>query len=194
MKKILILTGFIFWMMFSGIVFASQLKVDDAHTEVRFEVQHIYAKTSGRFSDFKGDVFFDTDNLTASRFNFTVDVKSINTFNNKRDKHLLSKDFFDAKKFPKMIFKSQKISLIKNNLYSLEGMITIKDVTKPIKIQFSHFGPIQNPFKKSTTVTGFNASFSLNRLDFNVGDGRFLKMGVMGDMVNVKIEMETLGK
>ncbi|MBU1342583.1 MAG: YceI family protein [Proteobacteria bacterium] len=194
MKKILITAFFLFLTAFSGTSQANHWILDPDHSEVRFEIQHIFSTISGRFSDFKGELEFNPENLGTSRFDFSVAVKSINTLNNKRDTHLRSKDFFDAGNFPVMTFTSSGITHLKDNLYALEGKMKIKDVTKPLKIQFFYYGPKQHPFDDKSMVAGFSTSFVLNRLDYHVGNGKFLSLGVVGDAVRVEISLEGLRK
>lgn len=180
--------------VFASTAMAFQWNVDDDHSEIRFEVRHIHTTVSGQFSDFKGDIFFNPDDLDQSKFNFIIKVKSVNTHNGKRDNHLRSKDFFNSEKFPEMVFNSSKISHIKDNRYSLEGMMTIKDVTKKMNFEFLFFNPQAHPFDKKKWVAGFKTVFVIPRLDFNVGNGKFLKMGVVGKDVDVEISIEALRK
>lgn len=194
MKKTGIAAFFLVLILFSGTGLAGQWQVDHDHSEIRFEIQHIFSTVSGRFSDFKGELVFDPADLDNSRFDFTVKVKSVNTFNNKRDTHLRSKDFFDADKYPVMRYQSSKIIRLKDNVYALEGLMSIKDVTKPLKMEFFHYGPRQHPFDKKSSVTGFTSGFSLNRLDYHVGSGKFFDLGIVGNKVEVEISMEALKK
>lgn len=171
---------------------ASTWQVDPDHTEIRFEVTHILTGVSGQFTDFRGDIFFDPKNPATGRFNFSVDINSVDTNNGKRDNHLRSKDFFDADKFKQMTFRSSNIVMLKENTYQMEGDLTIKDVTKTIQIQFDFFPPKPHPFAKGKNVAGFITRFTIARLDYHVGNGKFLKMGVVGPDVDVHIVMEAL--
>ena len=177
---------------FSSQASASQWSIDADHSEIRFEIKHILTTVSGQFTQFKGDVIFDPENLDTGKFDFSVAVKSVDTNNGKRDNHLRSEDFFNSDKFPEMKFKSSKISYLKDNLYALEGMMTIKDVTKKINIEFEFFPPVLHPFDKKKKVGGFQTRFTIPRLEYNVGNGKFLKMGVVGSDVEVEITMEAL--
>ncbi|MBC8439383.1 MAG: YceI family protein [Deltaproteobacteria bacterium] len=188
---------FKFFIIFILFFFAStanafQWDIDPDHSEVRFEVKHIHAKVSGQFTDFKADLFFNPDTPDQGKVDFTIAVKSVNTHNGKRDNHLRSKDFFDSDKFPNMTFHSSKITHIKDNLYALEGMMTIKDVTQKMNLEFIFFAPQQHPFDTQKWVTGSTTGFVVPRLDFHVGDGKFLKMGVVGNEVDVTISIEAL--
>ncbi|MBT6340778.1 MAG: YceI family protein [Desulfobacula sp.] len=179
---------------FASTAYAYKWNIDDDHSEIRFEVRHIHTTVSGQFADFKGDIFFNPDNLDQSKFNFTIKVKSVNTHNGKRDNHLRSKDFFNSEKYPEMAFNSSKITHIKDNRYSLEGMMKIKDVTKNMNFEFLFFDPQLHPFDKKKWVAGFKTVFVIPRLDFKVGNGKFLKMGVVGKDVSVEISIEALRK
>ncbi len=195
MKKIWIVIPVIIWGLFSGPALAaqsSQWKVDPAHTQIHFNIQHIFALINGQFTDFNGKLVFDPENPENGHFDFSVEVDSINTLNNKRDTHLRSREFFDESRYPLLRFTSSKITHLSDNKYKLDGLMTIKDVKKPVSMIFYFDGPKAHPFEKNSVVAGFRTKFSLNRLDYHVGDGRFFKMGVVGDTVNVSISIEAL--
>jgi len=139
-------------------------------------------------------VAFDPDNLDQSKFNFIVTVNSVDTNNSKRDNHLRSKDFFDSDTFPVMAFNSSKITRITDNRYVLQGQLTIEDVTKTMDLEFSYFPSKPHPIMENNLVSGFYTQFDIFRLDFHVGNGKFLKMGVVGETANVEISMEATRK
>lgn len=172
--------------------YAQNWQADLPHTEIRFEIKHILTTVSGYFNDYKAVVSFDPEHLKNSAFDFTVNVKSIDTNNEKRDAHLNSPDFFDSDNYPEMRFVSKRISKLANGHYALEGLLTIKDVSKPIKTEFEYFPPHPHPMIKGKVVSGYATQFTLDRLDYNVGDGKFSKMGVVGQEVTVTITMEAL--
>ena len=174
--------------------FANQWEIDKAHANVSFKVKHVFSLVAGHFTDFDGDFFFNPDDLENAKFNFQVNVKSINTFNSKRDTHLKSKDFFEADKFPQMMFKSTKVTHKKDNIYDLEGELTIKDVTKLIVVEFMFYGPKDAPFDKKKLVAGFDTNFTIDRLQYHVGEGKFFKMGVVGQFVEINLSLEALAK
>jgi polyisoprenoid-binding protein YceI len=193
MKKI---TYFILSLLLFGQthVMAHEWKVDPIHTSILFEVKHIYSTVRGQFSDFTGNVFFDPDNLEKSKIDFVVKVDSINTNNGKRDNHLRSNDFFATSKYPVMTFKSSRVSRVNGNKYALEGKLTIKDVTKDMRLEFIYWGQKENPFKKDEMIAGFDTHFNVDRLNFHVGNGKFYKMGVVGKNVDILITVEASRK
>ena len=191
MKKILLIfLVFIFWAQ--GQALAYTWKVDPAHSGISFGIKHIYATVQGHFSDFSGEVFFDPDNLEKSRFDFVVKVDSINTFNTKRDNHLRSADFFDTGKYPEMTFKTDRVSHIGGNKYKLEGRMTIKNVTRNVVLEFIYWGQKEHPFNKKQLVAGFDARLEIDRLVYQVGNGKFYQMGVVGKDVAILITLEVV--
>src|SRR5690606_8552102 len=109
------------------------LEVDPAHSSVTFEAIHLkVAKIPGRFNSFSGTIDLNEKDVTKSKVDFTVDIASIDTAVEKRDDHLRSADFFDAKKYPKATFKSTKITKDDDDLI-LEGNLTIRGKTKKVK-------------------------------------------------------------
>lgn len=192
LKKVSIIIILLF--IIPSLSFANQWAVDQGHASVSFKVKHVYSLVAGHFTDFKGDFVFNPENLSNSYFNFAIKVKSIQTFNGKRDTHLKSKDFFNADKYPEMAFQSSKVKFKGENTYTLEGEMTIKDVTKKVSLDFTFHGPKEAPFDKKKLVAGFDTSFEIDRLEYNVGSGKFFKMGVVGRFVQVDLSLEALTK
>jgi polyisoprenoid-binding protein YceI len=83
---------------------------------------------------------------------------------------------------------------VKDNQYTVDGTFTIKDVSKELSVPFIFFGKKDFPFDKKLEVAGFEARMTLDRLAYNVGSGKYVKMGVVGQEVDVLISMEVLRK
>ena len=166
--------------------------LDTAHSNIYFGVTHIFSKVNGLFNNFSLELNFDPENLEQSSFLFTIEVDSINTNIPKRDKHLVSADFFDAGEFPQMTFQSKSITSGGDNLYNVAGTLTIKgvdyDVTLPLKLE----GITEHPTKKGTDVAGFNGTLTIDRLAHGVGTGKFYEMGVVDKMVDIFVSLEVL--
>ena len=171
---------------------AQEWELDPVHTNFYFEIKHTYAAVRGQFTDFTGEVYFDPDNPAKSKFDFMINVNSVDTKVGKRDTHLRSPDFFDAGKYPLMTFKSSGVSHAGGNKYIAEGILTIKDVSKKLALEFVYHGQKDNPLKSGELVAGLDARLTLDRLEYNVGDGKFYKMGVVGKDVDILITLELL--
>lgn len=171
---------------------AENWRIDTDHSSIYFDTRHTLATVRGQFKGFTGTVNFDPDNLTAGSVDFTVKVDTINTGIAKRDNHLRSDDFFAAGQYPEMTFSSTDIRHMADNRYIMEGELTVRDVTRRVEIPFTYLGKQDNPLEKGQKVAGFEAEFAINRLDYNVGDGRFAEMGVVGEQVRILVALELL--
>lgn len=169
-------------------------EIDKEHTNFYFSVDHIYAKVQGRFTDFKGTILFHPDNLQESEISFEIKVKSVDTGISKRDKHVLSEDFLNASKYPLITFVSNSISKGENNIYNVDGELTIKGVASELILPLKHEGSKDHPFLKGSEVTGFNGHLSLDRLLYTVGGGKYYKMGAVGKEVDILVTIEALRK
>lgn len=175
-----------------GYTAAEKWDIDMGHSGIYFDARHTYATVRGYFDDFSGTFITDLKNTNDSRVEFSVNVDSINTNNTKRDNHLRSADFFDVQKYPNMTFKSNRVTHVKGNSYILEGDLTIKGITKRTTIPFTYYGVRENPLKKGQLVAGFEADFTINRLDYNVGTGKLYKIGAVANEVRIVIALEVL--
>lgn len=173
---------------------ARSWQLDPAHSGFYFTVDHIFSKVRGHFGEFSGEVNFDPANLEESRMKFVIETKSINTNLPKRDKHLQSADFFDAPKFPKMIFESESIIAREGSSYEVKGKFTVKGKSYDLTLPLVFTGVREHPMQKDNEVAGFNGSLVLDRLVYMVGDGKFFDYGVVGKDVEVLISLEVLDK
>ncbi len=140
--------------------------VDKAHSSIKFTVTHmVISEVEGSFKVFDGTVEHTKDDFSDAKINFSIDVNSINTDNENRDKHLKSDDFFNAEKFPAMKFEGTSLTPAGGNKYKLTGNLTIRDVTKPVVFDVS-FGGIAKTQRGNKA--GFKATATINRFDYNL--------------------------
>jgi polyisoprenoid-binding protein YceI len=191
MKKILYFLLF-FILTIPAQVMAETWQLDPVHSNFFFDVKHIYSTVRGQFADFSGQVDFDPAQPEKSRFDFTIKVDSIDTKEGKRDTHLRSPDFFEAKKYPEITFRSTKVTKASDNKFIVAGKLTIKDVTKDQDIVFDYQGQKENPLKSGELVAGLDAGLSIDRLEYHVGTGKFYKLGAVGKDVDILITLELL--
>lgn len=153
-------------------------KLDNAHSSVKFTVEHLMvSETEGNFKAFDGTLSSKNVDFTDAAITFTVDVNSINTDNEMRDKHLKSDDFFNAEKFPQMKFKGTSFKKVSGNKYVLEGELTIRDVTKKVKFDVIYRGIQKDPY--GNTKAGFKVTGSIKRMEYG------LKWNVMSEATAV---------
>ena len=134
-------------------------QINSEASEISFRIGNMRINTvSGTFTGMTGNVNFDEQNLAGSSFSVCIDVSSVDTGNSRRDKHLREDEYFDTERFPTICFVSDAISRTENGFVT-RGKLTIKGVTRIVTIPF---------VKEGNTLRG---TFSLNRLDYNVGEG-----------------------
>lgn len=189
MKKV----GFTFMIaLMSTITFAQakEWSIDKSHSAVRFEVKHLVSMTPGQFEDFSGHIHFDPKKLDKSKVEFTIQVGSINTDNEKRDGHLKSPDFFNVEKYPTIEFNSSKFEKKGDNLYHVTGKLTMTGTTKEVTLPLKITGLVDNPWKKGNVIMGVSIETTLKRSDYGVGKGDWASDKVIGDEVKIDIQME----
>ncbi len=183
---------FVFLISSSSFAESEKWEIDKNHSNVYFDVRHTYATVRGQFDDFSGMLQFDPDNLALSSVAIDVSTKSINTRIANRDNHLRSEEFFAVSQYPSMTFQSTGVKQKEGDQYSLEGNLTIKGKTRKVTVPFMYFGTRENPLKKGQMVAGFEARFSIDRLEYGVGTGKYFDMGVIGNRVDILIALEVL--
>jgi polyisoprenoid-binding protein YceI len=171
---------------------APEWNLDPAHSRIYFSIQHIFSQARGYFENFKGEVRFSPEDLATSSFNFEIETKSINTSISKRDNHLRSADFFDADRYPLIKFKSSSVKQVEGRNYIIEGTMTVKDVSKKVSVPLTLLGVKPFPFDKNKLVAGMEARMKIDRMEYGVGNGKFLKMGVVGKEVDVLVTLELI--
>ena len=170
----------------------SDWEFDKAHSRIYFDIRHTFATVRGQFDDFSGKIVIDPENNEVIQCDMEIRVESVNTGIQQRDNHLRSKDFFDVEHYPLMKFLSREVKQIEGNRYEIIGYLTIKDVTQKVIVPFTFLGVRDNPLDPKQRVAGYEAKFTIDRLAFNVGTGRFSDMGVVGKDVEVIVTFEVL--
>lgn len=169
---------------------ADSWQVDPSHSDVGFSVPHMMiSRVKGEFKEFSGKAEIDDKNLTRSQVTFEVKVASVDTDEAKRDEHLRGGDFFDAEKYPLMVFKSTKVRRAGKG-YKVTGDLTLHGVTKPVTLAVTLTKPIQTPF--GTTARGVSATGVIKRKDFGMTWNNTLDAGglMVGEEVEIQVELE----
>lgn len=161
-------------------------KFDKAHSQVKFNVTHlVISEVTGYFRTFDGTVKTEGNDFSTAQIEFTIDTKSIDTDNEKRDNHLRSDDFFNAEKYPQMKFKSKSMKKVGDNEYKLIGDLTIRDVTKEVELDVVYGGVVNDGY--GNTKAGFKVTGTIDRFDYNLNWNALLEAG--GAVVGSDVEM-----
>ena len=165
--------------------------IDPTHSEIQFKVRHLMVSyVTGQFTKFNATVETKGDDFTTAKVNFTADVNSISTNNEQRDAHLKNSDFFDAENHPELTFKSERIEKISDDEYKMEGILTIRGISKKIVLIAEYGGIMTDPW--GNTRTGFTITGKINRKDFGVSFGMVSETGgvLLGDDVKINANAE----
>lgn len=160
---------------------------DPAHSRIGFVARHaMVTKVRGSFNQLEGTAVIDGDDPSASSVTVALDVASIDTRNEMRDNHLRTNDFLDAATFPQITFRSTGISWDGANEFEVTGELTIKDITRTIRLPLEFTGSATDPFGHERI--GFEGSAALNRSEYGVTYNAALETG--GVLVSDKIVLE----
>lgn len=167
--------------------------IDPAHSEVTFSVRHLgISRVTGAFQEFDASLEVDPADLNTLQTNATVQISSIDTRNEDRDEHLRSPDFFDAENYPEMTFASTGISNINGSTFTIEGDLTIKDVTKPVAFDAEFLGTAQGPMGDERAA--FTATTVIDRTEYGLQWNRLTEAGgvVVGHDVTINLDIQTV--
>jgi polyisoprenoid-binding protein YceI len=161
-------------------------EIDDVHSMAMFRIHHMGAgQFWGRFNDVSGNFAFEEGKAEGLRFDVTIKTESVDSGNESLDKHLRSPDFFSAKDFPAMTFKSTAARKTGDRTYDVDGELTMLGVAKPVtaKVEFCGAADMGRGRK-----AGFEAQFTVKRSDFGMKYG--VEKGAIGDEVRVVVGLE----
>jgi polyisoprenoid-binding protein YceI len=165
----------------------STWKIDSAHSGVDFRILHLgVSHVRGHLSIKEGVVHLDDKDITKSSVEAVIDANSINTNEPPRDTHLKSPDFFNVAQFPTLTFKSTSVYKSGGKLM-LKGDLTLAGITKPVTLTLDGPAPPQTD-AKGVTRSGFSATGTLSRKDFNFGSK--YTAPALGDDVDFTIDIE----
>lgn len=169
---------------------ADKYEIDTEHSMIIFRAKHAGVSYNyGRFNEFTGKLKIDED-VSKSEVEFEVKAKSIDTGNEKRDQHLRSSDFFSAKQFPVITFKSSKVKAKEGEEDVLEvtGDLELHGVKKSITVDVEITGRGQG--QKGESLIGFESTFTIKRSEF----GMTFMVGPVSDDIRLTVSIEAVHK
>jgi polyisoprenoid-binding protein YceI len=158
----------------------SMHEIDKAHSEINFTADARLLTAHGYFGNWNAKVMLDSAAMEKSTVELTIDTKSINTRNDRRDGHLKSPDFFAADSFPEITFKSKSVKKTGASSLDITGDLTVRGVTKTVTI------PAEVIFYEAG-IGRFRGKFSLMRMEYGIKYQS--KLNPIKDKVDVEFEM-----
>lgn len=166
-------------------------KVSPSRTNVKFKVKHfVLMEVQGHFKNAEGLVFTPTDkDFSNAKVEARIPIASISTGNEDRDLHLKQAVFFNADKFPEMVFKSTKVINKGSNLYEMHGDLKIRGVVRPVILEVVHSG--ESKSSDGHLRSKFIATGSINRYQFGLNWNELTEAGgvLVGEEVQIELDV-----
>jgi polyisoprenoid-binding protein YceI len=166
--------------------------IDPVHSTAQFKVKHMMiSNVKGEFTAVTGKLELNSEDITKSKVEASIDAATISTREVQRDAHLKSADFFDVEKFPALTFKSTGVSKEGRVELSVEGDLSIHGITRKVVFDVEGLSaPMKDPW--GGTRIGLSATTRINRKDFGLTWNAALETGgiVVGEEVAITLDVE----
>ena len=166
-------------------------EIDTTHSMIIFRAKHNGVSYNyGRFNEFTGEIMINAIAVPESMVEFEVKAASVDTGNEKRDQHLRSSDFFSAKQFPLITFKSTKVSAKegKKDILEVTGDLELHGVKKSITMDVEITGRAKG--KDGKSLIGYESTFTIKRSEFGMTYG----MESVSDDIRLTVSIEAKHK
>lgn len=174
----------------SSIAAARTFAVDGSHSSVLFRVKHLNVVNFwGRFNKVSGSYTIDPANPSASSIEIDIDVDSVDSNNEGRDRHLRSPDFFNTAQFPTATFRSTSIAAEPDGTLAVEGALTIRGTTKPVTLSLTPTGEGDRG-PRFGYRHGWETELLISRSEYGIS---YLPEG-LGDEVKLVIAIQGIGQ
>ncbi|MBO9635908.1 MAG: YceI family protein [Chitinophagaceae bacterium] len=165
--------------------------LDPLHSELGFKIKHLMiTNVSGSFRNFHIEMDTAGEDFRTAQVRFTADLNSISTNNEQRDAHLRNGDFFDADNYPQMEFRSTGIEPSGDDSFILNGELTLKGISKPVRLNVEYSGVTKDPW--GTERAGFTVTGKIKRSDWGINFNSVLETGgvALSDEVRISAEAQ----
>jgi polyisoprenoid-binding protein YceI len=172
---------------------ATTWQLDPTHSELGFKVKHLMiTNIKGEFRNFSAAI--DGEDFSKAAISAMIDTSSIFTNEDNRDAHLKNADFFDVDNHKEMTFKGSSLNKIDNENFELTGMLSIKGISKEIKLDLEYGGTSTDPW--GNEKMGFSINGKINRSDYGLNFNAALETGgfLLGEEVKISADLQFVKK
>jgi polyisoprenoid-binding protein YceI len=172
---------------------ATTWQLDPTHSELGFKVKHLMiTNIKGEFRNFSAAI--DGEEFSKAAISAMIDTSSIFTNEDNRDAHLKNADFFDVDNHKEMIFKGSSLNKIDDENFELTGMLSIKGISKEIKLDVEYGGTSTDPW--GNEKMGFSINGKINRSDYGLNFNAALETGgfLLGEEVKISADLQFVKK
>ncbi|MEP6677081.1 MAG: YceI family protein [Ferruginibacter sp.] len=168
--------------------------IDPSHSEIAFKVKHLMiTNVKGSFSEFEASIYTTGDDFMSAEIDFWMNPASVTTGDEKRDGHLKGADFFDVENHKEITFVANTFENVDSDgSYELWGNLTIKGITKKIKLDVEFGGVAKDPW--GNEKAGFTINGKINRKDWGLTWNAALEAGgvLVSETVNISCEVQLM--
>jgi polyisoprenoid-binding protein YceI len=172
----------------------SKWVIDPSHSEIAFKVKHLMiTNVKGVFKTFEASIITTGDDFMTAEIDFSLDPSSVDTTSADRDTHLKSADFFDVENHKQITFVANTYENVDGDgSYKLWGDLTIKGITKRIKLDVEFGGVAKDPW--GNVKAGFTINGKINRKDFGLVWNAALEAGgvLVSEDVRISCDIQLL--
>lgn len=172
----------------------SKWVIDPSHSEIAFKVRHLMiTNVKGVFRQYDASIYTTGSDFMSAEVDFWMDPASVETGDAKRDEHLKGEDFFDVANHKQITFTANTVENVDNDgSYELYGDLTIKGITKRIKLDVEFGGTMKDPWgneKAGITING-----KINRKDWGLNWNAPLEAGgvLVSEEIRISCEVQLL--
>lgn len=166
--------------------------IDPVHSEIDFKIRHLMiTNVKGNFKEFDASIYTTGNDFLTAEVDCWINAASVDTGNEDRDTHVKSADFFDVEQFPQITFKADTYEKVDGDgSFELWGGLTIKGITKKIKLDVEFGGIMKDPW--GNEKAGFTINGKINRKDFDLNWNTALETGgvLISDEVKINCEIQ----
>ena len=166
--------------------------IDVTHSAIEFKIKHLMVtNVRGQFREFDASIYTTADDFMTAEIDCWINTASIDTGSEDRDKHVKSPDFFDVENHPQITFQANTVENVDNDgSYELWGELTIKGISKKIKLDVEFGGIVKDPWGNEKAAFSINGK--INRKDWDLTWNTALETGglLVSDEVKISCELQ----
>lgn len=164
--------------------------IDTTHSEIEFKVKHLMvSNVKGKFREFDASIYTTGNDFLSVEVDCWINASSVDTGNTDRDTHLKGPDFFDVENHQQITFLANTVESVDNDgSYELWGELSIKGISKKIKLDVEFGGVVKDPWGNEKAIFSINGK--INRKDWGLNWNAALETGGLLVSEEVRINCE----
>lgn len=168
--------------LFQNVALAQQWQVLPEQSTLGFTASYDGVAFDGQFEEFTLELQFDPNQPDKGKLSSRVDTASVNTNSRDRDEALADPAWFHFSAYPQATFTSQQFRKLDAGTFEASGTLMIRDQQRQVTFPFN-WRPLNSDQAR------VHAEFTLDRRDFEIGNGEWEEDETIGFAVNVKISL-----